>query len=227
LAKRRPGSRVGAPLQIALLVVGGRLDAALKEIRDRSAPPGDPRVGAADASVAAEVLIPILLAAGVDATRHQGFAGSVLAEQLEATEALVGRTQHSSFSRYRLDEDDDPNGETGPGPADATLADLLIEALNGLTIPVGKRRSYLETGATLAADAVKHIVENKNRRRYPQAAALAVGHAEAIAIAHGRAAGDAAAETAQSRYPRHVAYRSELISARTRSPLLTSAAHRR
>jgi hypothetical protein len=227
LAKRRPGSEVVAPLRIMLLVVGGRLDAALKEFRDRSARPGDPLAGAANASVAAEVLIPILLTAGVDATHHKGFAGSVLAEQLKTTEALVGRTQHPSFSRYRFGEDDDQNGETRPALADVTLAALLVEALNRLTIPAGKRRSYLDTGATLAADAVKHIVENKNRRRYSQAAALAVGHAEAVAIAHGQAAGDAAAESAQSRYPRHVAYRSELISARASSPLLTPAARLR
>lgn len=226
LAKGRPGSGVVAPLRIVLLVVGGRLDAAVKEIRDRPASSGHPLVGAADASVAAEVLIPILLVAGVDATRHQGFTGSVLAEQLEATEALVGRTQHSSFSRYRFDEDDDHNGETRPGRTDVTLTDLLVQALNRLTVPDGKRRSYLDTGATLGVEAVKQIVENKNRRRYPQAAALAVGYAEAVAIAHGQAAGDAAAESAQSRYPRHVAYRSELVSARARSSLLTSARRR-
>ena len=66
------------------------------------------------------------------------------------------------------------------------------------------------------------IVGNKDRRRYSQAAALAVAHAEAIAITKGRAAGDAVAEAAQSRYPRHTAYRSELTSTRVRSPFLTS-----
>jgi hypothetical protein len=207
-----------------LLVLGGRLDAALKEIRDGSARSGDKLVRTADGSLAAEVLIPILLAAGVDATRHDGFPGSVMARQLEAAEALVDRKQYSSFVRYRFDEDDDQNDETQSARADLALADLLVEALNCMTIPTGKRRSYLDAGATLAADAVKRIVENKDRRHYTRAAALAVAHAEAVVIAQGQAAGDAAAEAAQSRYPRHVAYRSELMSARTSSSLLTSAA---
>jgi hypothetical protein len=210
-----------------LLVLGGRLDAALKEIREGSARSGDRLVRTADASLAAEVLIPILLAAGVDATRHDGFPGSVMARQLEATEALVDRTQYSAFVRYRFDEHDDQNDETQSARADLALADLLVVALNRMTIPTGKRWSYLDAGATLAADAVKRIVENKDRRRYSQAASIAVAHAEAVAIAQGRAAGDAAAEAAQSRYPRHVAYRSELMSARTSSSFLTSAARRR
>jgi hypothetical protein len=225
LAKGRLRSGVAAPLRVVLLVLGGRLDAAVKEIRERSARADDRLVRAADASLAAEVLIPILLAAGVDATRRDGFSGSVLARQLEAAEALVDRTQYSSLVRYRFDEDQ--SDETRPARADLALAGLLVEALNRMTIPTGKRRSYFDTGATLTADAVKHIVENKDRRRYSRAAALAIAHAEAVAIAQGRAAGDAAAEAAQARYPRHVAYRSELMSARTGSSLLTSAARLR
>ena len=217
LAKRRPRSGVTAPLRVVLLVLGGRLDAAVKEIRDGSARAAGRLVRADATSLAAEVLIPILLVAGVDATRHDGFAGSVLAKQLKGAEALVDRTQLSSFVGYRLGEDDDHNDETR---ADVALAELLVEVLNHMTIPTGKRWSYLDAGATLAADAVKHIVENKERRRYSQAAALAIAHAEAVAIAQGRAAGDAAAEAAQCRYPRHVAYRSELISARTGSSFL-------
>jgi len=91
-----------------------------------------------------------------------------------------------------------------------------------MTIPTAKRLRYLGAGTTLAADAVASIVGNKDRRRYSQAAALAVAHAEAIAITKGRAAGDAVAEAAQSRFPRHTAYRSELTSTRARSPFLTS-----
>jgi hypothetical protein len=227
LAKSRPRAGVAAPLRVVLLVLGGRLDVAVKEVREGSARSVDRVVRAGDASLATEALIPILLAAGVDATRHDGFKGSVTARQLEAVEALVDRTQYSSLVRYRFDEDDSQSDETRPARADLELADLLVEALNRLTIPAGERRSYFDTGATLTADAVKHIVENKDRRRYSQAAALAIAHAEAVAIAQGQAAGDAAAEAAQSRYPRHVAYRSELMSARTSSSLLASAARLR
>jgi hypothetical protein len=227
LAKSRPRAGVAAPLRVVLLVLGGRLDVALKEVREGSARSVERVVRAGDASLAAEVLIPILLAAGVDATRHDGFGGSVMARQLEAVEALVDRTQYSSFVRYRLDEDDDQNDGTRPARADVALADVVVEALTRMTVPTGTRRSYLDAGATLAADAVKRVVENKDRRRYSQVAALAVAHAEAVAIAQGQAAGDAAAEAAQSRYPRHVAYRSELMSARTSSSLLTSAARLR
>lgn len=78
----------------------------------------------------------------------------------------------------------------------------------------------------MAANAVAGIVEAKERRRYAQAASLAIAHAEAVAIVAGRAAGDAAADQAQARYPRHVAYRSELHSARDRSPFLTSIRRR-
>lgn len=109
--------------------------------------------------------------------------------------------------------------DAGQKPA---LGDLLAKTLDDMTIPTAKRLRYLGAGTTLAADAVASIVGNKDRRRYSQAAALAVAHAEAIAITKGRAAGDAVAEAAQSRFPRHTAYRSELTSTRARSPFLTS-----
>jgi len=218
LAKSRRCSGIAAPLRVVLLVLGGRLDAAVKEYREGSAPNTDKSPRGADASLAAEVLIPILLTAGVDAPRCDGFSESVIAGLLNDAEALVDRRSFASSFTYGFDEDD---GDPG-SPHDLALGSLLAMTLEGMAIPTAKRHLYLKAGSALAADAVARIVANKERRRYPQAAALAVAHAEAIAITKGREAGDAAADAAQSRYPRHTAYRSELVTTRTRSPFLTS-----
>ncbi|MGH3610203.1 MAG: hypothetical protein ACRDRD_19265, partial [Pseudonocardiaceae bacterium] len=222
LAQGRRRAEIPAPLRVVLLVLGGRLETAVKENRQGLAPTAEVLPRAAEASLAAEVLIPILLTAGVDATRRDGFAGSVIAGLLVATEALVDRGRFRSSLMYGLAESHEstkfPRDE-GHGPA---LGDLLVKVLEGTAIPATKRRQFVDVGTTLAADAVDRIVGNKDRRRYSQAAALAVAYAEAIAITEGRGAGDAAAEAAQSRYPRHTAYRSELMSTRTRSPFLTS-----
>ncbi len=218
LAKSRHRSGITAPLRVVLLVLGGRLDTAVKENRAGSAPNTDKSPRAADALLAAEVLIPILLTAGVDATRCDGFSESMIAELLNDAEALVDRRSVASSFTYGFDEDD---GDPG-SPHDLALGGLLVMTLEGMAIPKAKRHRYLDAGSTLAADAVARIVTNKERRRYSQAAALAVAHAEAIAITENRAAGDAAADAAQSSYPRHTAYRSELVKARTRSPFLSS-----
>ena len=218
LAKSRRRSGITAPLRVVLLVLGGRLDTAVEENRAGSAPNTDKSPRAADASLAAEVLIPILLTAGVDATRCDGFSESMIAGLLNDAEALVDRRSFASSFTYGFDEDDsDPES-----PHDLALGGLLVMTLEGMAIPKAKRHLYLDAGSTLAADAVARIVTNKERRRYPQAAALAVAHAEAIAITEGRAAGDAAADAAQSSYPRHTAYRSELVTTRTRSLFLSS-----
>ena len=223
LAKSRRRSGIAAPLRVVLLVLGGRLDTAVKENRERSAPNTDKSHRAADASLAAEVLIPILLTAGVDPTRCEGFSESVVAGLLNDAEALVDRGSFASSFTCGFDEDD---GDPG-SPHDLALGGLLVMTLEGMAIPTARRHLYLDAGSALAADAVARIVANKERRRYSQAAALAVAHAEAIAITKGRAAGDAAVDTAQSRYPRHTAYRSELVTTRTRSPFLTSPARLR
>ena len=225
LAKRRPPSGVPAPIRVVLLVLGGQLDTAVKENRAGLAPSVDKLPRATDASLAAELLIPILLAAGADATRHDRFAGSVIAGLLNTAETLADRGYFPSSFIDGFDEDDDAPELPPDVSHDLALGNLLAKALERMAIPTAKRHLYLDAGTTLAAAAVARIVGNKDRRRYSQAAALAVAHAEAIAITSGRAAGDAAAEAAQSQYPRHTAYRSELMSTRMRSPFLTSPGH--
>jgi hypothetical protein len=119
---------------------------------------------------------------------------------------------------YEFDEfDEDDEFDEGDAPRlshrvrrELELGDLLVTTLQDMAVPTAKRKLYLEAGAALAADAVSRIVGNKDRRRYSQAVAHAVAHAEAIAITQGEPDGDAAVEAAQSRYPRHTAYRTEL-----------------
>jgi hypothetical protein len=231
LAKRRPRSGIPAPLRVALLVLGGRLDTALKE-QNRKGPAqtADKSRRSSDGALAAEVLIPVLLAAGSDATHHDGFADSVMAGLLNAAEVHVDRSHFRAAFMYEFDEfDGDDEFDEGDAPRlshrvrrELELGDLLVTTLQDMAVPTAKRNLYLEAGAALVADAVSRIVGNKDRRRYSQAAALAVAHAEAIAIAQGEPDGDAAVEAAQSRYPRHTAYRAELRSTWTRSPFLTS-----
>jgi hypothetical protein len=233
LAKRRPRSGVPAPLRVVLLAIGGRLETALKEEnRKRPAATADKPLRSSQASLGAEVtatevLIPILLAAGADATRRDGFAESVIAGLLSAAEAKVDRSHSGASFLYEFEEDDE---DGTPGLArnvdqdrnpDLSLGELLLKMLEDIVVTNAKRTLYLEAGGTLASDAVTRIVGNKDRRRYSQAAALAIAHAEAISITKGEPAGEVAVEFAQSRYPRHTAYRAELRSTWTRSPFLT------
>jgi hypothetical protein len=223
LAKGRPCRGTTAPLRAVLLTLGGRLDKALEEVREGLGTAGS-APSATGALLAAEVLVPVLLVAGTDATRCDGFAGSVIAGLLDGAGPQVGRADLYRSVMAEVGEDDEDDDAPGPGDPghDLALGDLLTSALDRMVVPAAKRRRYLEQAASLVERAVARTVESKDRRHYSQAAALAVAHAEAVAISEGRAAGDAAASAAQSRYPRHVAYRSELVSARTRSPLLTS-----
>jgi hypothetical protein len=231
LAKRRPRSGIPAPLRVVLLVLGGRLDTALKEEnRKGPAQTADKPQRSSDASLAAEVLIPILLAAGSDATHRDGFADSVIAGLLNAAQAQVDRSHFRASFMYEFDRDDEFDEDDDPELSrhvdrELELGDLLVKMLQDMSVPAPKRHLYLDAGATLAADAVSRIVGNKERRRYSQAAALAVAHAEAIAITQGEPDGDAAVEAAQSRYPRHTSYRAELRSTWMRSPFLTSPGH--
>jgi len=221
LAKSRPRSGIPAPLRVVLLVVGGRLETAITEVSREGLDTKADKLHRSGASLAAEVLIPILLTAGVDATRCDGFPESVIIGLLHHAEALVDRAHFRSASAYRFPEEYDTPELPSDAAQDLALGELLVKTLDSMTIPTAKRHRYLSAG-TLASEVVTSIVGNKDRRRYSQAAALAVAHAEAIAITKGRAAGDAVAEAAQFRFPRHTAYRSELTSTRARSPFLTS-----
>lgn len=104
---------------------------------------------------------------------------------------------------------------------------LLIEALGRIDLPAERRGPIFEKAAQLAADSVATIVEAKSRHHYRDAAAMAIAHAEAVALFMDRAAGDRAATDADARYPRHSAYRSELAEARLRSPVLSAPSPRR
>lgn len=202
-------------VRVALLVLTGDLDSAVAMPEaNRRAP-----VARQDRDEADAVVVPALLIAGADATRDRRFPGTVLAGLLESADDVVARADRFSFS----DDADRP-----PLPAhDLTLGGLLIEALDGLTLDAHRRRSLLDAGSTAAADAVARIVEAKARRRYTAAARYAIAHADAVALAHGHAAGDGVADDAHARYPRHTAYRSELATTRARSPLLSPPPRRR
>ncbi|MGI8754249.1 MAG: hypothetical protein ACR2MN_18420 [Acidimicrobiales bacterium] len=208
---------VPVALRVVLLVAGGRLDSATTEVRAALAKPERPGLPS-EGSRAAGVLTPILLTAGVEASRDDQFSRSVLAALLDGAVHQIDSGRR--WSSHLLDEDHDQSTH------ELGLGDLLVETLERLTISSPERSSHLDAGAAMAANAVAGIVEAKERRRYAQAASLAIAHAEAVAIVAGRAAGDAAADQAQARYPRHVAYRSELHSARDRSPFLTSIRRR-
>jgi hypothetical protein len=223
LCKSRARSGIPAPLRVALLVLGGKLDVAVKETRAAAAQPAAGSARAADHSRATGVLIPVLLTAGADASRHEAFRQSVLATLLASVDRLVDSAHFSSSSRRYLGVEED---EAAAVTHDLVLGELLLEALERLNVSAPRRRSLFEEGSRLAAEAVAGIVEAKARRAYSEAASIAVAHAETVAIADGTPAGDAVAAAAQARYPRHVAYRSELIAARERSPFLTSQGRR-
>jgi hypothetical protein len=102
LAKSRPRSGIPAPLRVVLLVVGGRLETAIKEVSREGLAPNADELHRASGSLAAEVLIPILLTAGVDATRCDEFPESVIVGLLNHAEALVDRAHFRSSFAYRF-----------------------------------------------------------------------------------------------------------------------------
>ena len=176
LAKGRARSGIPAPLRVVLLVLGGRLETATKEAgREGFADNADKLRSRLGRVACCGGAIPVLLTAGVDATRCDGFSESVIVGLLNHAEALVDRGQFRSSFAYRIPEDDDTLELTSDAGQCPALGDLLVKTLDGMTIPTAKRLSYLEAGTTLAANAVASIVGNKDRRRYSQAAALAVG----------------------------------------------------
>jgi hypothetical protein len=215
LAERADEAGVAPASRAALFLLAGRLESAVAA--GTEATPtlrGGWMPGGADT-----VLVPALLLAGVDATRHEAFPRLVLADLLCRTDDVVGRDD----LRRRTYDPDAP-----PLPAhNLNLGELLIDALGRLDLHAEDRRALFEKAERLATDAVATIVEAKSRRRYRDAAAFAIAHAEAIAALHGPAAGDRAAAEADARYPRHSAYRSELADARRRSPILSTPTRRR
>jgi hypothetical protein len=147
LAKSRARSGIPAPLRVVLLVLGGRLETAIKEVsREGLAPNADKLHLASGSTLAAEVLIPILLTAGVDATRCDGFPESVIVGLLNHAEALVDRAHFRSSFAYRFPEDDDTPELPSDAGQEPALGDLPAKTLDGLTIPTAKRLRYLSAG---------------------------------------------------------------------------------
>lgn len=67
---------------------------------------------------------------------------------------------------------------------------------------------------------VAAVVGAKRREAYRQAADLVAVYAEATAIAHGDPAAEDVLTKARQRFPRHIAFRSEVDRAARESPLL-------
>ena len=175
LAKSRPRNGIPAPLRVVQLVLGGRLDTAMKEVsREGLLPDADKLNRATGASLAAEVLIPILLTAGVDATRCEGFPRigdrRTLEPRRHAHRPSPCRLIVSSIGSSRTTM---PESCLMTRITSWRSATSWPGTLDGMKIPPAKRLRYLGAGTALAAKAVAGIVGNKEG----PAAVLAGGRA--------------------------------------------------
>ena len=90
-----------------------------------------------------------------------------------------------------------------------------------------QRRQWLLTARTALERRLDAVVGGKHRGAYQRVAVLAIAYAEALTLAGNPAAGAAFITGTRGRYPRHVAFRTELDRATAASPLLPAPPQRR
>ena len=100
------------------------------------------------------------------------------------------------------------------------LSSLLGDRLAHVSPPADDRARWLRIGRDLVTQRVDAIVTAKHRSAYQRAVLLAAGCAEAIDLADGPGAGAAFVTEIRNRFPRHVAFRSEVDRLLKSSPLL-------
>lgn len=104
-----------------------------------------------------------------------------------------------------------PLATASADPTDGLLlSSLLGDRLAHVSPPADDRARWLRIGRDLVTQRVDAIVTAKHRSAYQRAALPAGGCAEAIDLADGPGAGAAFVTEIRNRFPRHVAFRSEL-----------------
>jgi len=90
-----------------------------------------------------------------------------------------------------------------------------------------QRQQWLAVTRDAADRRINAVVGNKHRGAYRRVAVLAVAYAEALTLAGDPSGGAAYVADVRGRYPRHVAFRTELDRASNDSPLLPAPPPRR
>lgn len=109
------------------------------------------------------------------------------------------------------------NGGTAAPPV--SLSALLAQRLPANVTP-DQRERWLATARATVQQRVDAVVTAKHRGAYARVAELAAAYAETLAMCQDPAASEAFITAIRARYPRHVAFRSELDAATRSSSLL-------
>ena len=125
------------------------------------------------------------------------------------------------------DATDDATGTSRPDAEPALLTTLLTRHHTEHPGAPEQRQHWLAITRDSADRRIDAVVSNKHRGTYQQVAVLAVAYAEALTLSGDPSGGAAFVTGIRGRYPRHVAFRTELDRATGESPLLPGPPPRR
>jgi hypothetical protein len=207
-------------LRTEMLLLAGQIDDAAALLNDASKTGRNP----------AQVVLPYLLAAGSGAVHRPEWPETCLARLLaEAGSDSFGwsagpmiRIRHADGRGWDFDDDPDIDNTNGNGTGKAVTDQLpplgvILRDLIDRRAATAQQRSRWLAAARGAVDRhLKTVVGGQQRGCYDRAAQLAVACGEALAIADPDGSADYL-EAVRAKYPRHIAFRRELDTARTAS----------
>jgi hypothetical protein len=204
-------------LTCELLLLAGRVDAAAGRLGA-----SDP-LGWSSPTHPGPVVWPYLLIAtapaAVDKTMHLG--------RLFAAIDTADRWYSGHAGSLGLDPADDTADTDGPDTGSTPLTALLTHRSGEHPATPAQRQHWLTTARDAADRRIDAVVGNKHRGAYQRVAVLAVAYAEALTLAGDPSRATAYITGVRDRYPRHVAFRTELDRATRESPLLPASPPRR
>jgi hypothetical protein len=173
-----------------------------------------------------QVVLPYLLAAGSGAVHRPEWSGTELARLFaELGNDNAGWSEGPTIRIIHTDESDwDINGKAGNGADKAAADQLPLGAILGdliarRTTQPQQRSRWLAAARAAMDHYLQAIVGGQQRAYYGRAARLAVACGEALSIADPEDSADYTAAV-RARYPRHVAFRRELDTARAASSVV-------
>jgi hypothetical protein len=211
-------------LAAGMLLLAGRVDDPVALVEQ-----ADP-LGWSHGRHPGPVVVQFLLVGGSDAPRAERWDELLLAELRRGQRRRLavgpsGADEAVEVLCALVASDGDPLDRFRAIPRDdRLLSALLLDALGRRPFDAGERGRWLETARRQVEARVVDVVGGQHRGAYQRAAHLAAACAEALTLAGGEHAGRSFVDHLHERFPRHSAFRKELRSAVSGSPLLTPPA---
>jgi hypothetical protein len=203
-------------LTCELLLLAGRVDAAAERLAA-----ADP-LGWSQPTHPGPVVWPYLLAAATPTLPHAATQVGRLFAAIDTADRWYGYA-----GDLDLDPTDDAARADGPDAGPVALTALLTRRSADHPGTPTQRKHWLAAARDAAERRIDAVVSNKHRGAYQRVSVLAVAYAEALTLAGDPSGGAAFVAGVRGRYPRHVAFRTELDRATRESPLLPAPPPRR